>query len=136
MKSKSGFTLIELVVVILILGILAGVAAPKLFGTSADANENSTRASLSVVRSAIELYASENSGPLTFTNEAAFHAAIGDYLQGSQFPKCLIGGNAGSNTVKSAAATDGATAWRYDDGDFYINDGGNALESGVTYDEL
>ena len=43
-KQRNGFTLIELVVVILILGILAGVGAPKLFSTSGLATENGLQA--------------------------------------------------------------------------------------------
>lgn len=62
MKHRSAFTLVELVVVIMILGILAGVAAPKLLNTSAAATENSLRTTLSVVRDAIELYAAQNGG--------------------------------------------------------------------------
>ena len=133
MKSKSGFTLIELVVVILILGILAGVAAPKLFRTSADANENSTRTSLAVVRGAIELYASQNGGPPTWSNQATFHDDLDDFLQGSTFPDCLIGTVTG-NSVMSAAATDGTTGWRYNAGDFFINDGGADLTGLTTLD--
>ena len=37
-KQQSGFTLIELIIVIIILGILSVVAAPKFLNLSTDAN--------------------------------------------------------------------------------------------------
>jgi len=65
MKTRrNGFTLIELVVVIMILGILAGVAAPKLLSVGGDATDNGLKQSLSIIRDAIELYAADNGGNL------------------------------------------------------------------------
>ena len=64
MSQRNGFTLIELVVVIMILGILAAVAAPKLLNTSATAIDNGLKQTLAVVRDAIELFVAENGGTL------------------------------------------------------------------------
>ena len=70
MEKRKGFTLVELVVVVMILGILAAVAAPKLLGTSGTATDNGLRQTLSVVRDAIERYAAENGGDFPGTDEA------------------------------------------------------------------
>lgn len=50
MKKSAGFTLIELVIVIIILGILGAVAAPRLFNLQGDAygaNLNALKSSIS-----------------------------------------------------------------------------------------
>jgi len=52
-KSKNAFTMIELVFVIVVLGILAAVAVPKLAATRTDAQISKARADISSIRSSI-----------------------------------------------------------------------------------
>ncbi|QOY51670.1 prepilin-type N-terminal cleavage/methylation domain-containing protein [Candidatus Sulfurimonas baltica] len=52
-KSKNGFTMVELVFVIVILGILAAVAIPRFAATRTDADITKGRADIASIRSAI-----------------------------------------------------------------------------------
>ena len=53
---KKGFTMIELIFVIVILGILASVAVPRLAGTKADAEESAAVANLRTLISDANTY--------------------------------------------------------------------------------
>jgi MSHA pilin protein MshA len=55
MRNEKGFTLIELVVVIVILGILAAVAVPKFVDMQIDARKSSLKGLLGTVKSASSL---------------------------------------------------------------------------------
>jgi len=52
--KKSGFTLIELIFVIVIIGLLASFAAPKFMQTRASASSTSAKSIVSSIRTAIE----------------------------------------------------------------------------------
>ena len=53
---RRGFTLVEILIVVIILGILAAIVLPKFANASADAKKNSMLSSLQSLRGQIELY--------------------------------------------------------------------------------
>ncbi|WP_457599406.1 type II secretion system protein [Hydrogenimonas sp.] len=60
MRSREAFTMIELVFVIVVIGILASVALPKLWVTRDDAIISKGRADIATIRSAISTVRQKN----------------------------------------------------------------------------
>lgn len=56
MKRSKSFTMVELIIVILILGILAAIAIPQFISATSDAKTATLQANLAVVRNSINLY--------------------------------------------------------------------------------
>jgi len=56
MKAKRGFTLVEILIVVVILGILAAIVIPQFTGASTEAKLSSLVSDLQTIRSQIELY--------------------------------------------------------------------------------
>ncbi|WP_372760391.1 type II secretion system protein, partial [Litorivivens sp.] len=55
-KRQSGFTLVELVIVVLILSVLAAIVIPQFTSSTDDAKRAALDSSLAGVRGAIDLY--------------------------------------------------------------------------------
>ncbi len=59
-EGQKGFTLLEFVMVIILLGILASVAIPKFIDLSTDARDGAIDATYGAVQSAISIYIAKN----------------------------------------------------------------------------
>lgn len=77
-NNKKGFTLVELVVVIAILGILSAIAVPKFTASRLNAERAAVEANLRTIESALTMYEAQN-GSLSGVNE--INDLVGKTLQ-------------------------------------------------------
>ena len=60
LRNRAGFTLIEIMVVIVILGLLAALVVPKLIGRTEEAKKTQTRVQIKSLQQALELFKLDN----------------------------------------------------------------------------
>jgi len=78
LQDQSGFTLIEMLIVVILLGILAMIIIPQIGVTTDDAKLNTLRTDLSALRNAVELYYVQHKNTYPGTVLAADGATAAD----------------------------------------------------------
>jgi len=105
-KSESGFTLIELVIVIVILGILAAVAIPKYEDMQEQARVATLKGQVGSIRSAVAIQYARSA----MNGSAAFPVLDGTIFADGNVPKEVV---MKSNAVKTTPGVDNAGGWVY-----------------------
>jgi len=119
--KKTGFTLVEILIVVVILGILAAIVIPQFTSASESAKSSSLIAQLQTIRSQLELYQVQHNGDYptllqmwgNLTTETEVSGVAGDssgdeygpYLQQSP-----VNAFENSSTLGAAAA---GVGWTY-----------------------
>lgn len=85
---RSGFTLLEVLLVLAILGVIAAMVIPNLLGRQQEAYIKATKTSIAGLESAVKLYASENDGTFPDSLEKMFNPGA-DPVTGKQLPAYL-----------------------------------------------
>jgi len=126
-RREQGFTLVEILIVVVILGILAAMVVPQFASASQSAQSSSMKGSLQVIRSQLELYHAQHDStyPSLDQLDAAWNVLIsrtdtggnvgtddGVHVYGPYIKKMPVNPFEDSATVADTAAAD--VGWVYE----------------------
>ena len=115
--GASGFTLIELMIVVAIIGILAAIAIPKFASLIRKSSEGASKGNLGAIRSALSIYYGDIEG--AYPTKLEELTTGGKYLSVVPVAKAPNYHSDGSAILNGTAPTD-AVGWAY------LNDGTNS----------
>jgi prepilin-type N-terminal cleavage/methylation domain-containing protein len=107
--SKKGFTLIELMIVVAIIGILAAIAIPRFANMLEKSREGATKGNLAAIRSSISIYYSEKEG----TWPGDLSTSFTSYLYPIPPAKATPLGNVSTVTSIAGIPAGAGTGWGY-----------------------
>jgi len=130
--KQKGFTLIELMIVVAIIGILAAIAIPRFAQMLEKSREGSTKGNLGSIKSAASIYYGDTQGTWPTTLSAFSSYSFSKYLDNISPVKVTGAFVAGASspsgakvtmTAQSSVPTASGTGWLYDSafGNCYVN---------------
>jgi len=109
---RKGFTLVEILIVVVILGILAAIVVPQFASASQDAIKSALQSQMQTITAQVELYRVQNAGTLPHNDATsalggADHNGWGILVEDSYLKDEPRNGYTGSSDVTVAAAAVG-----------------------------